>query len=112
MNPPRVRLADVAQINPRLAASDRPSLDTAVSFVGMAAVSQETMSIVAPEDRTYAEVRKGFTPFSRGDILLAKITPCFENGKFARSSDLPREHGFGSTEFHVVRPGDSVDDDY
>ena len=56
-----------------------------------------------PVDRPYADVRKGYTYFETGDVLVAKITPCFENGKIAQAL-LPRQYGFGSTEFHVVRP--------
>ncbi|MFM2169613.1 MAG: hypothetical protein RIS79_3984 [Verrucomicrobiota bacterium] len=44
------------------------------------------------------------TSFSRGDVIIAKITPCFENGKGAELSTLPTEKGMGSTEFHVLRP--------
>lgn len=50
-------------------------------------------------------VWNGFTYFRRGDVLVAKITPCFENGKGACLDSLPTEYGFGSTEFHVLRPG-------
>ena len=46
----------------------------------------------------------GFTYFSRGDVIVAKITPCFENGKGAFLENLPTAVGFGSTEFHVLRP--------
>ena len=45
----------------------------------------------------------GFTYFRKGDVLLAKITPCFENGKGACLDELPTPFGFGSTEFHVLR---------
>jgi type I restriction enzyme S subunit len=50
------------------------------------------------------ETKKGYTYFERNDVLLAKITPCFENGKAALASDLEHPIGFGSTEFHVLRP--------
>lgn len=48
-------------------------------------------------------VKSGFTYFEKGDVLLAKITPCFENGKGCHTADLPTNVGFGSTEFHVLR---------
>lgn len=51
-----------------------------------------------------ASVWNGFTYFSRGDVIVAKITPCFENGKGAFLENLPTAIGFGSTEFHVMRP--------
>lgn len=50
----------------------------------------------------------GFTYFRKGDVIVAKITPCFENGKGACLDTLPTEVGFGSTEFHVLRVGDSI----
>src|SRR5207253_2857111 len=49
------------------------------------------------------QVSKGYTFFRDGDLLLAKITPCFENGKIAQAT-LNHELGVGSTEFHVIRP--------
>lgn len=49
------------------------------------------------------ELRQGFTSFKRGDVIVAKITPCFENGKGAYLETMPTEYGFGSTEFHVLR---------
>jgi type I restriction enzyme S subunit len=54
--------------------------------------------------KQYEEVRKGFTHFLNGDLLFAKITPCMENGKVAVVSNLKNGVGFGSTEFHVIRP--------
>jgi hypothetical protein len=50
-----------------------------------------------------AEVWQGFTYFRRHDVVIAKITPCFENGKGAYLGSLPTEHGFGTTEFIVLR---------
>ena len=112
MNRESVAIADVVDINPRLVAGSKPELDELVSFVPMAAVSAASVSIENPVDRPYNEVSKGFTPFKRGDILIAKITPCFENGKMAHAHDLPRNLGFGSTEFHVLRPKNGLDGRY
>jgi type I restriction enzyme S subunit len=49
-------------------------------------------------------VKKGFTQFAEGDIGLAKITPCFENGKAAIFQNLQNGIGAGTTELHVARP--------
>ena len=105
-------IGEVAQVNPKLAAADRPDLYDKVSFVPMASVSEETMSIAVHEERPFSEVSKGYTPFKRGDVLVAKITPCFENGKIALAEDLPHELGFGTTEFHVFRPSERVTGPY
>lgn len=98
---PRVRLGDVADLNPR-ADWDLNDDDT-VSFLPMSAVDAERVDAVDVETRELADVKKGYTPFRRDDVLVAKITPCFENGKIAQAR-LTRPYGFGSTEFHVVRP--------
>jgi type I restriction enzyme S subunit len=97
----------IAEINPRI---ERKNIkkDMTVSFVTMADISKEGY-IINKEDRKYSEVEKGFTPFKDGDILFAKITPCMENGKGARASDLINGLGFGSTELHVIRPKDKDD---
>ena len=95
------KLADVAELNPRLKAKLSP--DETVAFVPMAALSSERASVVAEEARPYREVAKGYTPFQDGDVLVAKITPCFENSKIGQAN-LSRPIGFGSTEFHVIRP--------
>ncbi|MHB1798474.1 MAG: restriction endonuclease subunit S [Vulcanimicrobiaceae bacterium] len=88
-------------MNPPLAAS--LSDGDGVSFMPMAAVDASSVTAVDRETRLYSEVCRGYTPFLDGDVLVAKITPCFENGKIAQAR-LSRRYGFGSTEFHVVRP--------
>ena len=55
------------------------------------------------------EVWTGYTYFARNDILMAKITPCFENGKGAFLNELETDIGFGTTEFHVLRVGKKVE---
>jgi restriction endonuclease S subunit len=72
----------------------------------MEAISEFTGQI---EARTayYKDVSKGFTKFSEGDLIWAKITPCMQNGKSAIVKGLLNEVGFGSTEFHVIRPKDN-----
>lgn len=74
----------------------------------MPAVDADAGAITQPVDRPYAEVAKGFTAFRDGDVIMAKITPCMENGKAAIARGLTNSLGFGSTEFHVLRPTDRV----
>jgi type I restriction enzyme S subunit len=69
----------------------------------MAAICEKEKRIIVEPTRPYREVEKGYTSFKRGDVLLAKITPCFENGKIALAMPLFSDVGFGSTEFHVFR---------
>jgi type I restriction enzyme S subunit len=93
----------ICQINPPL---DRGVLNdnVEVNFVPMRSVAPEGAGLVSPELRRYAEVKKGYTPFLSGDVIMAKITPCMENGKTTVVPDLPGSICFGSTEFHVMRP--------
>ena len=103
-----VRLADVAEINPR-----RPPIrlepHTPVTFIPMAAVGEDCSGILVPEQRDYREVERGYTYFEENDALFAKITPCLQNGKHALAVGLRDGFGFGTTEFHVVRSGPNLD---
>ncbi|HFV1838608.1 TPA: restriction endonuclease subunit S, partial [Escherichia coli] len=100
MSWPMVKLGDVCTINPRLPKNANPEQE--VTFLAMAAVSEKG-EISSQETRILHETKKGFTYFERGDVLLAKITPCFENGKATLTNNLNTQIGFGSTEFHVLR---------
>ncbi len=107
---PEVALEGVADLNPRL--PEKLTATDQVAFVPMASVSAETARVTVEETRAYSEVAKGYTSFLSGDVLLAKITPCFENGKIAQAL-LSKRVGFGSTEFHVIRPhADKLDGRY
>ena len=101
---PTKPLGDVCAINPKLAVSENPAANTEVTFVPMAAVDEVTGSIARAELRHYNQVSKGYTPFRENDVLFAKITPCMQNGKAAIARNLSNGLGFGSTEFHVLRP--------
>ena len=78
----------------------------------MAAVEAGTGLMDSSQVRKYSEVRKGYTRFSEGDVLFAKITPCMENGKIAIAKGLTNGSGCGSTEFHVVRAPDALSNEY
>ena len=101
MSWPLVKLSEVATINPRCPKDIDGSQE--VSFLAMASVS-ENGHLLNQEPRILEETKKGFTYFERNDVIVAKITPCFENGKAAYLDKLDTRVGFGSTEFHVLRP--------
>lgn len=101
-----VRLGQVVDINPSSKATG--SVDDLVGFLAMADISEEGR-VASVQQRPLADVQKGYTIFQAGDVLLAKITPCFENGKAALVEALPTQVGFGSTEFHVLRPTKEID---
>ena len=100
---PLKKISEIADVNPRIDKKTIPD-DMPVSFVPMPAVGAGDGSIRVDETRLAGEVKKGFTAFLEGDILFAKITPCMENGKMAVAPALVNGYGFGSTEFHVLRP--------
>lgn len=52
----------------------------------------------------WKEIKSGFTQFAEGDVGVAKITPCFENGKSTVFQNLSNGIGAGTTELHIVRP--------
>ncbi len=96
-------LGEVCDINPQKSQDNRLVSDLIVSFVSMSAVSEKG-EIDTSETKRYDDVKSGFTYFLEEDVLFAKITPCMENGKGAVAKKLCNGIGFGSTEFHVLRP--------
>ena len=103
----KVSLSSICEINPKK--SQISSLDRSlkVSFVPMTNVSEEGgLSLV--EERTIDDVWSGFTYFQEDDVVFAKITPCMENGKGTIMRGLKNKIGFGTTEFHVLRPTNKV----
>ena len=75
----------------------------------MASVAENLAGIRTREQRPFREVSNGYTYFEENDVLFAKITPCLQNGKHALATGLTAGIGFGTTEFHVIRPGDGID---
>lgn len=94
------RLANIGLINPRNDFDD----NAAASFVPMSLVPQKFGDPVKTDIRLWGEIRKGFTHFAENDVVLAKITPCFQNGKAAVMRSLRNRVGAGTTELHVFRP--------
>lgn len=94
------RLLDIGEISPR---NDAPE-DARASFIPMRGFSQLHMGQLAPEEKRWGSIKKGFTHFANGDVVVAKITPCFENGKAAVIDGLEHTIGAGTTELHVFRP--------
>jgi len=105
------RVDKVCDVNPRLNKSEILD-DLLVSFVPMSAVGAGDGSIDVSKERPASEVKKGFTAFKQGDVLFAKITPCMENGKMVVVPKVANGYGFGSTEFHVLRPKEGIDARY
>lgn len=100
-------LKNVCQINPRRPQIHREN-NLLTSFLPMSGVNESDGFISNIETRLYQEVARGYTYFEEGDVLFAKITPCMENGKSVIAYSLIDKIGFGSTEFHVLRPSSTV----
>ena len=106
-----VPLGSTCNINPKKSLDSRLVSGAMVSFVPMPAVTEHG-EIDATAIKEYDEVKTGFTYFAENDVLFAKITPCMENGKGAVAKGLHNGIGFGSTEFHVLRPISGKTDPY
>jgi type I restriction enzyme, S subunit len=99
-------LGKICDINPRL--EKNLGLDLVCSFIPMDYVDEISGTIRDRSVRPVSEVAKGYTAFIEGDVLFAKITPCMKNGKCTIAKNLINGRGFGSTEFHVIRPTESI----
>ena len=104
------RLRFTVNLNPVKSELDIPE-DTLVSFIPMEAVNFDK-NLTLTEERNLDEVYKGYTYFKNGDVVLAKITPCFENGKSAIAQNLTNGIAFGTTELHVLRSQDSINNHF
>ena len=96
---------DIAVINPRMPSANQGEQ---VSFVAMADVSEHG----SLDQVGIRNAAPGYTPFVDGDVLVAKITPCLENGKGAHARHLPILLAQGSTEFHILRARPGTSDRY
>lgn len=98
---PMHKISEICELNPKKPRGIDDN--TECSFIPMSAVSEDGELNLA-QIKLYKDVKKGFTYFAENDVLFAKITPCMENGKGAIAKELKNKFGFGSTEFHVLRP--------
>ena len=100
------KIGDLCVLNPRKSELENMK-NIEVSFIPMQNVS-ENGDIDVSEIRLLNDVKKNFTYFKDNDVLFAKITPCMENGKGTVAKGLKNNIGFGSTEFHVIRPKEKI----
>ena len=105
-----MRFTDCVEFNPKKS-EVKDMQDVEVSFVPMECVGVDG-SFNIRENGPVSNYYKGYTYFRDGDVLLAKITPCFENGKAAIAEGCMNGIGFGTTEFHVARPKAGVSNSY
>jgi type I restriction enzyme M protein len=105
---PLVKISDVCTINPRKSQLIDLNPETPVSFVPMAAINEHRIAFLPTEEKLISEVSTSYTYFEDNDVLLAKVTPCFENGKAGIARGLVNGIGFGSSEFYVLRNDEQV----
>ena len=99
-----VRLGSLFQVNPRNTLSD----NTDAGFVPMPLLAGGFQSHHDFEVKKWGGIKKEFTHFADGDIVIAKITPCFQNRKSAVIENLPNQVGAGTTELYVLRDNSKI----
>lgn len=104
---PLVKISEVYDVNPRKSQLvEKP--ETRVSFVPMADLNDHQIAFQPSDEKKLSEVSTSYTYFKDNDVLLAKVTPCFENGKAGIARGLLNGIGFGSSEFYVLRSNGQV----
>ncbi len=97
---------------PKKLAKEKLDDEDEISFVPMACLNIEDRDLSLKQSKQLKDAYKGYTYFADNDVLLAKITPCFENGKVGIAKGLLNGIGFGSSEFIVFRPNGHVVPEY
>lgn len=106
---PVLSIGEVCDINPKKSELSKLPAETVVSFVPMQDLAEHNISFQPTEQRLLGDVLKGaYTYFRDGDVLLAKVTPCFENGKAGIARKLINSIGFGSSEYYVLRSSERI----
>lgn len=107
------KLSEVCQIKPpKKEAKELLEESDLVSFVPMNDLGIRQKSLNHKETKALGEVVGSYTYFADNDVLLAKITPCFENGKLGIAKGLKNGIGFGSSEYIVFRSKGEIDPEY
>ena len=101
---PLVAVREVCIVNPKKSEIAALNGATPVSFVPMSDIAEHTMYFEAKDCKSLKEIGSSYTYFKENDVLIAKVTPCFENGKAGIAKNLSNRIGFGSSEFYVLRP--------
>lgn len=102
-------LSEVCEIRPpKGEVRERLAGDDLVSFLPMEDMGINEKFVHATQEKPLSTVQGSYTYFADGDVLLAKITPCFENGKLGIADGLTNGIGFGSSEYIVFRPDETL----
>ena len=106
-----IRIKHLATVNPNKSEIKHLSLDSEVTFIPMEKIigpGQVDYSL----SNTIENLINGYTYFKDGDIIMAKVTPCFENSNIAIVNGMKNGIGFGTTELHVLRCNDKCYNKY
>ena len=108
-----VKLGEVCEIRPSRSQNFKKLKDTDnVSFLPMEDLGVYDRVINASKTKILKEISGSYTYFENGDVLLAKVTPCFENGKLGIAYNLINGIGFGSSEYIVFRPNHIISSEF
>ena len=105
---PMVELGTVCEFNPKKSKVKNLPKNQLVSFVPMAELMTHNPNFRIKNERKLKDVYSGYTYFAEEDVLLARVTPCFENGKSGIARNLKNGVGFGSSEFFVYRSNKKI----
>jgi len=103
-----IEVGDVCEFNPKKSEVRNLADDLEVSFVPMADLNEHKMLFSTKQTKNKAEVYQGYTYFKENDVLLARVTPCFENGKSGIARNLKNNIGFGSSEYFIYRAKEKI----
>lgn len=107
------RLDEVCLLRPPKSEARKKLTDAdLVSFAPMDELGINCKYLNPKGARSLSDVVGSYTYFAEGDVLLAKITPCFENGKLGIASGLINGIGFGSSEYFVIRPSNQISSEF
>jgi type I restriction enzyme, S subunit len=107
------KLRDISEINPnKREAREKLKETDSVTFLPMENLAVLNKDIIGIKEKMLKEVEGSYAYFANNDVLLAKITPCFENGKIGIARNLLNGIGFGSSEFIVFRPKEGIIPEY
>ena len=101
-----MRLKDISILSPRYSGHN---FEDTVAFVPMECLREDS---IEQKEITVAEGNAKYTFFANNDLLIAKVTPCFENGNIAVAKNLKGGIGFGSSEIFVLRFNKSINPRY
>ncbi len=95
-------MESICEVNPR----NKHNEELLAGFIPMASVREGFSNYHDVNRKKWGDIKSGYTHLRDNDVMVAKITPCFQNRKSAIVANLPNGYGAGSTEFHIARTFD------